>query len=182
MKVFAHRGASAAYAEHTRAAFAHALALGVAGIETDVQLSADGHLMCWHDATLDRTSSGTGPVRDYCLAELRGLDVHSWKSLDGATPLMAPAVFGCAEDQLVTLDQLTRMMLEADRELELAVEMKIVSPSDGAIEAAVLNWLRRWGWDAATGRLCPNGQASLVNVSVMSLLKKRYIMSARLSG
>lgn len=158
VKVFAHRGGSAAYAEHTRAAFAHALALGVAGVETDIQLSADGHLICWHDATLDRTSSGAGLVRAYRLAELRGLDVHSWQTLDDATPLTAPAVSGGADEQFVTLDQLTRMMLEADREIELAVEMKIVSPSDNVIGAAVLDWLRRWGWDAATGRLCPMGR------------------------
>ena len=42
VKVFAHRGASTQYAEHTRAAYAHALAVGADGIETDVQLTADG--------------------------------------------------------------------------------------------------------------------------------------------
>ena len=43
VKVFAHRGDSALFAENTRAAFAHALAIGAHGIETDIQLSADGH-------------------------------------------------------------------------------------------------------------------------------------------
>lgn len=163
MKVFAHRGASDVYAEHTRAAFAHALAVGADGIETDVQLTADGHLICWHDATLDRTSSGRGLVRDHRLGEMRTLDVHSWKQ---TSPLLHE--YGNADEQLVTLDQLTHMLLGAGRSVELAVEMKIDSPSDGAIEVAVLDWLRRWGWDAMTGTLSPYGQSSDVSVSIMS--------------
>lgn len=163
MKVFAHRGASDTYAEHTRAAFAHALSVGADGIETDVQMTADGHLICWHDATLERTSSGRGLVRDYRLDELRLLDVHTWKN---AGPL--PRVYGGADDQLVTLDQLTHMLINANRPVELAVEMKIGPSSDGAIEEAVLNWLRGWGWDATTGTLRPDGEPSQVSVSVMS--------------
>src|SRR5699024_6027478 len=65
-------------------------------------------------------------------------------------------------------DELTHMLVAADREVELAVEMKIVSPSDGAIENAVLDWLQRWGWHMETGRLWPNGVTSQVHVSVMS--------------
>lgn len=163
MKVFAHRGASDVYAEHTRAAFAHALAVGAHGIETDVQLTADGQLICWHDSTLNRTSSGRGLVRDHRLADLRMLDVHSWKN---TSPL--PYEYGNANEQLVTLDQLTHMLLEAGRPVELAVEMKIAPPSDCAIEAAVLDWLRGWGWDATTGTLRPYGQPSQLSVSIMS--------------
>lgn len=168
MKVFAHRGASSDYAEHTRAAFAHALALGVDGIETDVQLSADGHLICWHDSTLDRTSSGTGPVRAHRLTELRKLDVHSWKRSGLPNPAQLPSAYNSPEGQLVTLDQLAQMMLDAGYEVELAVEMKIDPCSDGAIEDAVLEWLQRWEWNAATGTLMPNGHPTEVSVSIMS--------------
>lgn len=168
MKVFAHRGASAEYAEHTRAAFAHALALGVHGIETDVQLSADGHLICWHDATLDRTSSGTGPVHAHRLADLSKLDVHSWKRSVSPGLTQLPSAYSSVEGQLVTLDQLTHMMVDAGYTVELAVEMKIGPCSDGAIEEAVLEWLQRWGWDAVTGTLRPNGSPTGVSVSIMS--------------
>ncbi|WBL19598.1 glycerophosphodiester phosphodiesterase [Citricoccus sp. NR2] len=162
MRVFAHRGASAAYAEHTRAAFSHALSVGVDGVETDVHLSADGHLVCWHDATLDRTSSGRGPVRAHRLSELRALDVHTWKN-----PSL-PAGYGRPQEQLVTLDELTAMMIDSGRTVELAVEMKHASSMSGALEDAVLEWLRRWGWDARTCLLAPEGKRSRVSVSVMS--------------
>lgn len=168
MKVFAHRGASSDFAEHTRAAFAHALALGVDGIETDVQLSADGHLICWHDATLNRTSSGAGPVHAHRLVDLRKLDVHSWKTPGSSGLSQLPSAYTSAEGQLVTLDQLTQMMVGAGHPVELAVEMKIGAYRDGAIEDAVLEWLQRWGWNAATGTLMPHGRRTGVSVSVMS--------------
>lgn len=95
VKIFAHRGASAHYAEHTRAAFAHALAIGADGIETDIQLSADGHLVCWHDSTLDRIFSGHGPVRAHRLADLQKLDVHSWKATRHPTAVLPlPTAYG----------------------------------------------------------------------------------------
>lgn len=164
MKVFAHRGASTQYAEHTRAAYAHALAVGADGIETDVQLTADGHLVCWHDATLNRTSSGRGPLASHSLAELRRLDVHSWK-----TPrLQLPAAYGDATNQLMTLDELTMLALQANGSVELAIELKVTPANAGHLEEAVLAWLQRWGWQQSTGMLHPGGTPSRVSVSLMS--------------
>lgn len=74
----AHRGASGYAPENTRAAFERGIAMGVDMIETDVQLTRDGELVLFHDATVTRTSNGHGPVGDYTLAELRGLDIGSW--------------------------------------------------------------------------------------------------------
>lgn len=164
MKVFAHRGASTQYAEHTRAAYAHALAVGAHGVEADVQLTADNHLVCWHDATLNRTSNGRGPLASHTLAELRQLDVHSWKTRTADLP----SAYGDGANQLLTLDELTLMLIEADRPIELAVEMKITRANAGRLEDAVMGWLQRWGWDAATCTLCPGGNPSQVKVSVMS--------------
>ena len=164
MKVFAHRGASTQYAEHTRAAYAHALAVGADGVEADVQLTADGHLVCWHDATLNRTSNGRGPLDSHTLAELRQLDVHSWKTRTAALP----SEYGDATNQLVTLDELTMLLLDANRPVELAVELKITRTNAGHLEDAVLNWLQRWGWSPESGTLCPGGKPSHVSVSLMS--------------
>jgi glycerophosphoryl diester phosphodiesterase len=47
-------------------------------IELDVQLSVDGHVMVFHDARLDRTSTGSGPLAERTLAELRTLDAGGW--------------------------------------------------------------------------------------------------------
>ena len=53
--VVAHRGASTHRAEHTLAAYALALEQGAQGLECDVRLTRDGHLVCVHDRTVDRT-------------------------------------------------------------------------------------------------------------------------------
>jgi glycerophosphoryl diester phosphodiesterase len=76
--VIAHRGASGHAPENTLAAFRKAVSLGAAFIETDLQLSRDAHFVAIHDATVDRTTSGHGPVHDLTLAELRRLDAGSW--------------------------------------------------------------------------------------------------------
>ena len=77
--VAAHRGWSALYPENTMPAFIAALELDVDQIETDVRVTKDGQLVLIHDQTVDRTTSGTGLVRDHTLAELQQLDAGSWK-------------------------------------------------------------------------------------------------------
>lgn len=78
--VFAHRGAMAAAPMNTLAAFELALTQGAHGIELDVQLSADGHLVIVHDLTVDATTDGSGAVAGKSLAELQELDAGSWFS------------------------------------------------------------------------------------------------------
>ncbi len=73
-KFFGHRGYSGKYPENTMLAFQKAIECGVAGIELDVQFSRDGELVIIHDESLDRTTTGTGWVRDYTLEELKKLD------------------------------------------------------------------------------------------------------------
>lgn len=74
MKIWAHRGCSQNYPENTVTAFEKACAISrLAGIETDIQISKDGHLMVFHDERVDRTTDGTGFLRDYTYEELRRL-------------------------------------------------------------------------------------------------------------
>lgn len=71
MKIWAHRGCSQNYPENTVTAFEKACAISrLAGIETDIQISKDGHLMVFHDERVDRTTDGTGFLRDYTYEEL----------------------------------------------------------------------------------------------------------------
>ena len=72
--VAAHRGFCGQYPENTMLAFTKAIELGVDQIETDVRITKDNELVLIHDATLDRTTNGTGKVCDYTLAELKQLD------------------------------------------------------------------------------------------------------------
>lgn len=76
--IWAHRGASGRAPENTLAAFQAALADGTDGIELDIHLSRDGVPVVIHDETLDRTSTGHGPVASQNLAALRRLDAGSW--------------------------------------------------------------------------------------------------------
>ncbi|MFZ5916905.1 MAG: glycerophosphodiester phosphodiesterase [Chloroflexota bacterium] len=76
--VMAHRGASGYAPENTLAAFRLALQQGTDLLETDLRFTRDGHLVCIHDATVDRTTDGHGPVSDMTLAEIRTLDAGSW--------------------------------------------------------------------------------------------------------
>jgi glycerophosphoryl diester phosphodiesterase len=71
--VMAHRGNSAHCPENTLAAFRRAIDEGTDGIETDLHLSADGVLMCIHDDTLERTTSGHGEVKAMTCKELQTL-------------------------------------------------------------------------------------------------------------
>ncbi len=82
MWVVAHRGASGHAPENTLAAFRRAVVLGASFIETDLQLSRDAHFVAIHDATLERTTSGTGSVHEKTLAELRQMDAGSWFGSD----------------------------------------------------------------------------------------------------
>lgn len=78
--IFAHRGASLYAPENTLAAFELALEHGADAIELDAKLSADGHAVVIHDATVDRTTGAHGRVKDLSLAQLRALDAGSFKA------------------------------------------------------------------------------------------------------
>ena len=70
----AHRGASGNFPENTLRAFQMALEIGVDEIEFDLRMTGDGHLVVMHDATVDRTTDGTGAIGELTLAEIRALD------------------------------------------------------------------------------------------------------------
>lgn len=72
--VYAHRGGAALRPENTILAFDHGLSLGADGLEFDVHLSRDGVVVVHHDATLDRTTNGTGPLAARTADELARLD------------------------------------------------------------------------------------------------------------
>ena len=73
-KIIAHRGASAHAPENTMAAFQLALDMAADGIELDAMLSKEGEIVVIHDDSVDRTTNGTGAVRELTLAELQSLD------------------------------------------------------------------------------------------------------------
>jgi glycerophosphoryl diester phosphodiesterase len=70
----AHRGSRLLWPENTHTSFRGAYDLGYRHFETDLHLTADGVLVCFHDPTVDRTTEATGRVEDYTLEELQALD------------------------------------------------------------------------------------------------------------
>ncbi|MHA7263054.1 glycerophosphodiester phosphodiesterase [Arthrobacter sp. TMN-37] len=145
--IFAHRGASGAYAEHTRAAFLQALADGADGVECDVHLTRDEQLVCVHDPTLERTSNGSGDVADFTLAELRELDFSSWKGV------RVPAEYGGPRNQLLTLADLLRLLRSVGRSIALAIELKHPSPFGLRLEEELVAFLLDEGWDPESSTL-----------------------------
>ena len=93
--VIAHRGFSARFPENTLPAFDAAVAEGADMIELDVTTSRDGHPVVIHDDTLERTTTGTGRVGDYTLAELKRLDAGGWMGMTfaGTAIPVLPEVF-----------------------------------------------------------------------------------------
>ncbi len=77
-RVIAHRGVSALAPENTLAAYEAAVERGADYVEIDVRMTRDDELVCMHDEYVNRTTSGTGPVRELCLEQLERLDAGSW--------------------------------------------------------------------------------------------------------
>jgi glycerophosphoryl diester phosphodiesterase len=93
--IMGHRGAAASEPENTLRSIRTALAMGVAAVEIDVQLTKDGELAVIHDGTVDRTTNGKGAVKDFTLAELKGLDAGQGEAIPSLAEVVA-AVAGRA--------------------------------------------------------------------------------------
>ena len=127
----AHRGASALAPENTIEAFRLAVEAGAGGLELDVHMTRDGHIVVIHDATVDRTTSGTGAVSEMTLDELRRLDAGHNFSPDGgpARPYRGRGV------RVPTLEE----VLEEFPAVAVNIDIKVGSPG---IEESVLGVLR----------------------------------------
>ena len=136
--VVAHRGASADRPEHTVAAYELALQEGADGVECDVRLTRDGHLVCVHDRRVDRTSDGSGLVSEMTLAELRELDFGSWHAgrRDGDAG---------GDTGLLTLDTLLTLVLDTKRPVKIFIETKHPVRYGALVESKVLALLHRYG-------------------------------------
>lgn len=77
----AHRGGAALAPENSLVAFALSAGLGLRYLETDVQVTSDGHLVCFHDDRLERLTSATGPVRSKTLRQIRALRINGMEPI-----------------------------------------------------------------------------------------------------
>ena len=79
ISVAAHRGNSKYFPENTMIAMHSAKDMNHDMIETDLHMTADGHIIVMHDHLVDRTTNGTGLIREKTLAEMKSLDAGAWK-------------------------------------------------------------------------------------------------------
>ncbi len=161
-QVVAHRGASHENAEHTLGAYVAALDAGADGLECDVRLTADGHLVCVHDRDLRRTASRRGLISTSNLEDLQALDFASWKNpwadLDDEAPDLDPRMVS-----VLTLRKLLETVADYERRVEVAIETKHPTRYGGLVEKRVAELLHDFGWDAS-----PDGEPSPVRVMSFS--------------
>ncbi len=122
MKIIGHRGAKDVAPENTLASINKAIELGVAMVEIDLQVCAFGELVVIHDDSVDRTTNGTGPVREQTLAKLRMLDAGKG-------------------ERISTLQEVIDVV---DQRVGLIIELKVSEAVDPVIKI-IKNYLAK-GW------------------------------------
>ncbi|MHB8114217.1 MAG: glycerophosphodiester phosphodiesterase [Bellilinea sp.] len=127
--LMAHRGNRVRCPENTLAAFRWALAEGADILETDLHLSVDGELVCIHDATLDRTTDGEGPVAAKTLRELKALSASCDRS-------------EFADERIPTLGEVTAILPTG---IALALELKTSRFLEPAVGRQLVHQLRTTG-------------------------------------
>ncbi|MEU4390802.1 glycerophosphodiester phosphodiesterase family protein [Kribbella sp. NPDC023855] len=170
--VVAHRGASEVSPEHTLAAYRRAVEAGADGLECDVRLTADGHLVCVHDRRIDRTSNGRGVLSTMSLEELDSFDWGSWKNpwadLDDEADLPDPDL-----TKVLTLERLLETVHDSGRPLELAIETKHPTRYAGLVERRLIEALDRFGW--AHPRIGSESPVRVMSFSWLSLRRMRVL-------
>jgi glycerophosphoryl diester phosphodiesterase len=131
--VIGHRGASALAPENTLAAFRLAGELGAGFIEADLRATRDGAIIALHDASVDRTTPGRGPLTRFTLDELRELDAGSW---------FDPRFAG---ERIPTLEEI----LDWSRKARLGLFLEIKGEPTGAFLETLLAGLERSGGHAS---------------------------------
>jgi len=133
----AHRGGSLLWPENSLLAFRNALALGADFIEFDVHLSRDGEVMVIHDATLYRTTTGAGPVRDRSVAELKAFRLKDWSGTVTA-------------ETVPTLNEVVEVAARAKRRMLLEIKVDAGKARYPGIEEKVRAILDRHAMTAST--------------------------------
>jgi glycerophosphoryl diester phosphodiesterase len=144
-QVVAHRGSSHDKPEHTLSAYVAALDTGAEGLECDVRLTADGHLVCVHDRRVDRTTNGHGAVSTMDLAQLDELDFGSWKNPWGALGDEVPELDDDTR-RVLTMRRLIETARDYHRPVDLAIETKHPTRYAGLVERRLIELLESVGW------------------------------------
>ena len=105
--ILAHRGDLKHAPENTLPSFLQAIQKGADGVELDAKLTADGHVVVIHDATVDRTTNGSGKVASFTLDVIRKLDAGTWfdsKFTNTKIPLLEEVFETIGKDKLINIE------------------------------------------------------------------------------
>ena len=129
MKIWAHRGCSQNYPENTLLAFEKAASIkGLVGIELDIQLTKDHQIIVCHDEKVDRTTDGSGYIKDFTLSELKKLKIDK-------------------KYEIPTMEEVFDLLAEKrSQEFKLNIELKNNKIFYDNMEEMILNLADRRGW------------------------------------
>jgi glycerophosphoryl diester phosphodiesterase len=105
--LLAHRGDLAHAPENTLPAFHQAIQKGADGVELDVKLTRDGHVVVFHDMSMDRTTNGSGKLASLTLETIRSLDAGSWfheKFTGTKVPLLEEVFETVGHNKLINIE------------------------------------------------------------------------------
>jgi glycerophosphoryl diester phosphodiesterase len=151
----AHRGGSGLAPENSLSAFALASALGLRYLETDIRVTCDGDLVCFHDDTLDRVTSAAGPVWSRSLSQLRALRINGVEpipTLDEALDAFPEACFSVDLKDQAAIGPLVKSL----RRKGVAERVCIAGAWDGwlgHVRAQVPEVTTALGWQSLTALL-----------------------------
>jgi glycerophosphoryl diester phosphodiesterase len=166
--LIAHRGFSSRHPEMTKAAYQAAIDWSYQteiplGLECDVHFSADDELVCLHDLTLDRTSTGSGPAYERSVPELKELDFGSRRVADPDPE----------QRELVTLRELMIMVRDARQDhvpVSLVIETKHPNDRGREVEERVAAMLAEFGWNQ------PGAPVRLISFSVKAVRRFGWLL------
>ncbi len=144
VKVWAHRGMSYVYPENTLEAFEAAAKLeGLTGIELDVQLSKDGEIVVIHDEEVDRTTDGTGLVKNYSMKELQLLKIKGATGTGTQTSIEM-------ESRIPSLREVFTLLKPycLKNNLLINIELKNSRERYEGLEAALIELVREYGLES----------------------------------
>ena len=200
--IVAHRGFSEVAPENTLASIRAAIQAGANGCEFDVYGCRDGTVVLMHDSSVNRTTNGTGRVRDLTLKQLRQLDAGSWKDArytGERIPTLTEALMLLKGSQCqpvieIKADGISQQVVDDIRNLKMVNETAVIAFSQNVVrEIRTLEpeltcaWLcsrtlagspaRQADWLAARARECRTDQLdrhfSMLSPELITELKRR---------
>ena len=162
IKVIAHRGYSSERPENTISSFDWSIESGFPYIELDIHLTADQIPIVMHDEHVDRTTDGSGAIKEFTLAQIKELDAGSW---------FGPKFIG------ETVPPLEEVLVRYSGKAHIFVELK-------SLEEILINSLRELvtnlGWMPVPLSTSDKGDLQVPGISVISFAPEQVLLSKKI--